>query len=86
MASAMPLQDEINITRNLLIDAVRTHIMPKIMMPKSMGVSREDIETLGKPIYTDDPKGDSNTASSNINSSGINFAIIRKRTHRSNRS
>lgn len=57
MASAMPLQDEINITRNLLIDAVRSHIMPKIMMPKSMGVSREDIETLGKPIYTDDPKG-----------------------------
>ncbi|EJF0754012.1 hypothetical protein L1T36_000790 [Campylobacter coli] len=76
MASAMPLQDEINITRNLLIDAVRTHIMPKIMMPKSMGVSREDIETLGKPIYTDDPKGIQILPPPNINSSGINLQLL----------
>ncbi|EPX1470360.1 portal protein, partial [Campylobacter coli] len=76
MASAMPLQDEINITRNLLIDAVRTHIMPKIMMPKSMGVSREDIETLGKPIYTDDPKGVQILPPPNVNSAGINLQLL----------
>ncbi|HHY1568207.1 TPA: portal protein [Campylobacter jejuni] len=76
MASAMPLQDEINITRNLLIDAVRTHIMPKIMMPKSMGVSREDIETLGKPIYTDDPKGVQILPPPNVNSAGMNLQLL----------
>ncbi|ECQ7432236.1 hypothetical protein F9U22_00540 [Campylobacter coli] len=76
MASAMPLQDEINITRNLLIDAVRSHIMPKIIVPKSMGISREDIETLGKPIYTDDPKGIQILPPPNINSSGINLQLL----------
>ncbi|ENY6720737.1 hypothetical protein ACFZWW_001690 [Campylobacter jejuni] len=76
MASAMPLQDEINITRNLLIDAVRTHIMPKIMMPKSMGVSREDIETLGKPIYTDDPKGVQILPPPDVNSAGMNLQLL----------
>lgn len=76
MASAMPLQDEINITRNLLIDAVRTHIMPKIMLPKSMGVSREDIETLGKPLYTDDPKGVQILPPPDVNSAGMNLQLL----------
>ncbi|MCW1597939.1 hypothetical protein OLS43_08530, partial [Campylobacter jejuni] len=59
----------------LLIDAVRTHIMPK-MMPKSMGVSREDIETLGKPIYTDDPKGVQILPPPNVNSAGMNLQLL----------
>ncbi|EPT2005970.1 portal protein, partial [Campylobacter coli] len=50
--------------------------MPKIMMPKSMGVSREDIETLGKPIYTDDPKGVQILPPPNVNSAGINLQLL----------
>ena len=76
LRNEVTLQDEINITRNLLIDAVRTHIMPKIMMPKSMGVSREDIETLGKPIYTDDPKGVQILPPPNVNSAGMNLQLL----------
>ncbi len=76
MASAMPLQDEINITRNLLIDAVRTHINPKIIIPKSMGISREDIETLGKPIYSDDPKAVQILPPPNVNSAGLNLELL----------
>ncbi|EDP7946148.1 hypothetical protein G3I88_001389 [Campylobacter jejuni] len=76
MSSAMPLQDEINITRNLLIDAVRSHIMPKIIVPKSMGISREDIETLGKPISADDPKGVQILPPPNVNSAGMNLQLL----------
>ncbi len=50
--------------------------MPKIIVPKSMGISREDIETLGKPIYTDDPKGIQILPPPNINSSGINLQLL----------
>lgn len=76
MASAMPLQDEINITRNLLIDSVRTHINPKIIIPKSMNIHREDIETLGKPIYSDDPRAVQILPPPNINSAGMNLQLL----------
>lgn len=76
MASAMPLQNEINITRNLLIDAVRTHIDPKIIVPKSMGISREDLQTLGKPIYSDDPKAVQILPPPNASSAGINLQLL----------
>ncbi|HDZ4946028.1 TPA: hypothetical protein RTG46_001657 [Campylobacter jejuni] len=76
MASAMPLQDEINVTRNLLIDAVRSHITPKIIVAKSMGISREDIETLGKPISADDPKGVQILPPPNVNSAGMNLQLL----------
>ena len=76
MASAMPLQNEINITRNLLIDAIRSHINPKIILPKSSGISREDLETLGKPVYSDDPKSLQILPPPNINSAGMNLQLL----------
>ena len=76
MSSALPLQDEINMTRNLLIDSVRTHISPKIIIPKSMGVSKEDIETLSRPIYADDPKAVQVMPLPNINSASLNLQIL----------
>ncbi|MBX1080409.1 hypothetical protein I9027_03730, partial [Campylobacter jejuni] len=41
-----------------------------------MGVSREDIETLGKPIYTDDPKGVQILPPPNVNSAGMNLQLL----------
>ncbi|MFX3627721.1 hypothetical protein ACD574_02245 [Campylobacter sp. LH-2024] len=76
MSSAIPLQDEINITRNLFIDSVRSHINPKIIIPKSMGISREDIETLGKPIYSDDPRAVQILPPPNVSSAGMNLQIL----------
>lgn len=51
MGAVLNLQKEVNVTRNLLIDALKSHITPKLVIPKSAGVSREDIETIGKPVY-----------------------------------
>ncbi|XGQ69722.1 hypothetical protein AB9T38_05910 [Campylobacter hepaticus] len=56
MASALNLQNEINLTRNILMDSVRTHVNPKLILPKSAGISREDLETVGKPLYAEEPR------------------------------
>ncbi|WP_348519135.1 hypothetical protein [Campylobacter sp. CCS1377] len=76
MGAALSLQSEINITRNLLIDAMRTHLMPKLTLPKSSGVSREDIETIGKPLYLNEPSAINILPQANINSSSANLTLL----------
>ncbi|MBE2985348.1 phage head-tail adapter protein [Campylobacter sp. RM6883] len=55
LASMMPLQDEINVTRNSIIDVIREQTARKLIVPKSMQVSRVDLERVGAPIYADEP-------------------------------
>lgn len=76
MAAALPLQDEINLSRNLLIDASRTHLNPKIVLPKNAGVSRDDLFTIGRPIYTNDVSAFSTLPLPNINSVGANLELL----------
>ncbi|CAM4031787.1 portal protein [Campylobacter armoricus] len=76
MASALPLQKEINITRNLIIDAMRSALNPKVVLPKSAGVSREDLETIGKPVYTADVSAFSTLPTPNINSASANLSFL----------
>ncbi|AKJ53380.1 hypothetical protein CD56_03145 [Campylobacter lari] len=76
MSSALSLQKEINITRNLLIDAMRSALNPKIILQKSAGVSREDLETVGKPIYLTEPSSVGFLPTPNISSSGVNLELL----------
>jgi hypothetical protein len=50
--SIIQLQHELNKTRNSVLDGVRQQLFPKTILPLAAGVSRLDIETIGKPIYT----------------------------------
>lgn len=54
-SSMIPLQEEMNISRNLMIDACRAHISPKVVLQKSSGVTRADIETISSPVYLNEP-------------------------------
>nr|DAR92958.1 MAG TPA: Head tail connector [Caudoviricetes sp.] len=55
LASMLPLQEELNVTRNSVTDVVRNQVMPKTVLPKSANVSRDEIHKVGIPIYTDAP-------------------------------
>ena len=55
LASMLPLQEELNVTRNAVTDVVRNQVMPKTIMPKSANVSRDEIHKVGAPVYTDVP-------------------------------
>jgi len=72
----IPLQNELNETRNRMIDGMKQHLMPKIIMPKSAGVSRQDLETVGKPIFTSNPAGVTIVPQPNLSSSQMNLQII----------
>ncbi|WP_162166277.1 portal protein [Campylobacter fetus] len=76
LASILPLQEEINRTRNGLIDGMRMHLSPKLIIPKSSQISRLDIETPQKPIYASDPKGVGVIPAPNISSALTNVQII----------
>ena len=39
LASMLPLQEELNVTRNSVTDVVRNQVMPKTVLPKSANVS-----------------------------------------------
>lgn len=55
--SIIPLQYEFNETRNRIIDGTRQHLQPKIIAARSAGISRADIETVGKPIFANSTAG-----------------------------
>jgi len=52
VASMLPLQNEMNTTRNQIIDAMKQHLSPKLMIPKTSGISRVDLENPTMPIFT----------------------------------
>lgn len=52
VAAMLPLQDEMNTTRNSIIDAMKQHLSPKIVIPKTSGVSRVDLENPTMPIFS----------------------------------
>jgi len=74
--SIIPLQNELNETRNRMIDGMKQHLMPKIVMAKSAGVTRLDLETVGKPIFTSNPTGVTIVPQPNLSSSQMNLQII----------
>lgn len=76
LASILPLQYEINRTRNGLIDGVRSHLSPKLIIPKGAQISNVDIETPGKPIYATEPKAVGIIPQPNISSAINNVQII----------
>jgi hypothetical protein len=41
-----------NTTRNQIIDAMKQHLSPKLMIPKTSGISRVDLENPTMPIFT----------------------------------
>lgn len=53
--SILPLQQEMNEIRNKMMDAMRQHLSPKVIAQRSSGISRIDLETIGKPIFTTNP-------------------------------
>nr|DAS02182.1 MAG TPA: Head tail connector [Caudoviricetes sp.] len=53
LASMLPLQDELNVTRNSVTDVVRTHVSPKVIFNRSASVSRADLEKVGEPVFTE---------------------------------
>ncbi|QCD52811.1 portal protein [Campylobacter sp. RM16192] len=55
LASMIPLQDELNVTRNSMTDVIRQQTAPKILMNKTANVSRSDLERVGSPVYVDNP-------------------------------
>ena len=55
LASMLPLQEELNVTRNSVTDVVRNQVMPKTVMPKSANVARDEIYKIGVPVFTDAP-------------------------------
>ena len=72
----IPLQQEMNETRNRMIDGTRQHMMPKVIMPKSAGVSRADLETVGKPIFTSQPSGITIVPPPNLSTAQANIQNI----------
>lgn len=72
----IPLQNEMNETRNKMIDGMKHHLMPKIIMAKTAGVTRQDLETIGKPIFTANPTGTQIVPPPNLSSSQMNLQII----------
>lgn len=76
LASMLPLQEELNSTRNQMIDAMKQHLAPKLIMPKSSGISRLDLETPSKPIFTSAPAGITIVPPANIQSAQANIMQI----------
>ena len=76
LASMLPLQEEFNTTRNSIIDAMKQHLAPKVVMPKTAGVSRVDLETPSKPIFTASPTGVTIMPPPNIQSAQLNLQMI----------
>ena len=76
LASMLPLQDEMNTARNTLIDATKQLIAPKLIIPKSAGISRVDIETPSKPIFTQNPSGVGQVPPPNIQGLQVNMQMI----------
>lgn len=77
LASMIPLQEELNTTRNQIIDAMKQQLSPKIVMPKSAGVTRIDLETPGKPIFTTTPaSGLTIVTPPNIQAAQLNLQLI----------
>lgn len=72
----LPLQQEMNETRNRMIDGMRQHLTPKIIMPKSAGVTRMDLETVGKPIFTSQPSSITIVPPPNLQTAQANIQII----------
>lgn len=76
LASILPLQEEMNFARNSLIDAMNAHLKPKIVAPLSANISRTDLETIGKPIFTQNPAQITFVPPPNIGSAQINISLI----------
>ncbi|OPA77341.1 portal protein [Campylobacter pinnipediorum] len=76
LASILPLQDEMNITRNGFIDGVNACLKPKIVAPLSANISRADIETIGKPIFTENPTAISFVPLPSLQSAQVNITLI----------
>jgi hypothetical protein len=51
----IPLQEELNTIRNLAVDSAKSAMFPKFIKLRSDGVTRDDLETVGKPIDTTNP-------------------------------
>lgn len=76
LASMLPLQEEFNTTRNAMIDGMKQHLAPKVIMPKTAGISRLDLETPSKPIFTASPTGVSIVPPPNLQSAQMNIQMI----------
>lgn len=56
LACALPLQHELNINRNTITDVVRQQLTPKLILDKAAMIERNDLEILGAPIYSNEPR------------------------------
>lgn len=55
LASMLPLQNELNVNRNSITDVIRQQVAPKIILSKASMVERGELESVGTPIYADQP-------------------------------
>lgn len=55
LASILSLQNATNNTANSMIDGMNQLIKPKLIVDKNAQISRLDIETIGKPVFTSNP-------------------------------
>ena len=76
LASMLPLQEEFNSTRNAMIDGMKQHLAPKMVLPKTAGISRLDLETPSKPIFTSQPTGITVVPPPNLQSAQDNLQMI----------
>ncbi|AQW87165.1 bacteriophage head to tail connecting protein [Campylobacter pinnipediorum subsp. caledonicus] len=76
LASILPLQDEINITRNSIIDGINMALKPKIVVNTSANVTREQIETIGLPIFTNEPTALQVLPAPNLNVAQLAVSLI----------
>jgi len=76
LAAMIPLQDELNTTRNQMIDASKQHLSPKLIMPKTAGISRLDLETPSKPIFTNAPSGITIVPLPNLQAAQVGIQLI----------
>ncbi len=76
LASIMPLQEEMNFTRNAFIDAVNMHLKPKYVLPLSANVPRYELEGIGGAIYMSDPGQIGFVPQPDISAAQANIALI----------
>ncbi len=76
LSSIMPLQKEVNISRNLSIEAARQNVIPKLVLPKTALVDRRMLENPTSPIYTNSGEQITILPQPNINSTTANLALI----------
>lgn len=53
LASMLPLQHEVNVIRNLMVDTIRQGLMPKVMLAKSAMIDSAELESVGGYVSVD---------------------------------